>query len=133
MCRPLPSQPKMHQSTHKSYASKKQNPSTETKSKQCYMCEKHSPPDSCLAQGQSCSKCNKWNRVCRTRSENNIDHTYVNDCPQRPNDIICVNNVSLCEYDVYESDSNFNIDNPESNVEHDQEFNIKLGLNQKGV
>ena len=65
---------------------------------------------------------------------NNNDHTDVNDCPQGLCDIYCVNHVSLCEYDVHESDSDFNIDNIESIVEHDQAFiKIKLGLNKKEV
>ena len=40
-------------------------------------------------------------------------------------DINCVNRVSLCEHDLHESDSYFNVDNLKSNFEHDQAF-IKI-------
>ena len=52
----------MNPGTHKSYASKVKNPSTESMSKQCYKCGKqHSSRDSCTAQDQRCSFCHKWN------------------------------------------------------------------------
>lgn len=58
---------------------------------------------------------------------NNIDHTDVNDCSQRLNDINFINHIRLSNYGVQESDSDFNIDNLMSNSEHNHTFcKIKL-------
>ena len=78
-------QPKMHPSNHKSYASKAKN-------------RRQSPRSATSAESNTCveipvqrkgwdvgiaTKFNGTNRprVCRTRSVNNIDHTEVNNCP----------------------------------------------------
>ena len=47
---------------------------------------------------------------------NNIDHTDVNDCSQRLNDINFINHIRLSNYGVHESDSDFNIAKSERNV-----------------
>lgn len=53
------------------------------------------------------------------------------NCPETTTDN---NHVIVNDNNVHDSDSDFNIDNVESNVEHDQAFiNIKLGPNHKDV
>ena len=57
-------------------------------------------------------------QFCQRLPNQISDHTDVNYCSQRLNDINCVNHIRLRYYGVHESDSDFNIANLERNVLH---------------